>query len=265
MYTSLSWFSDQTKDVTPRVLVLGHFALHKPSILISWTNISTTMISVLFWYHGLIYCLELWFLTPYCDIKPFGIYLIRVSSVATCWPSGRQHLSISSNPNTPLLGCQYDNLTNMVENAIWSLPSTARPVLPFGLLYPQKCLLSLCHHSIMLGAGYQPGSPTPSTQARPEAASWPALRCLPAPQLTLLTSFLDPLLPGPRTEQCSKLSPWLPASANLPAVQPYLPWWLTPEFHCPLPDAYALEPNNLTSIWFVTCHLPSRWAGLEDG
>ena len=112
MYTSLSWFSDQTKDATPRVLVLGHPALHKPLFYIFWTYISTTMISVIFWYHGLIYCLELCFLTPYCDIKPFGSSTL---SVFPLWqPAGLQADNISSSLQLlthPLLGCQYDNLT----------------------------------------------------------------------------------------------------------------------------------------------------------
>ena len=129
---------------------------------------------------------HLWYL-----IKSLDYRLPSPCFIYGALPALRQaiYLHILQLLTHPLLGCQYDNLTNMVENAIWSLPSTARRVLPFGLLYPQKCLLSLCHHSIMLGAGYQPGSPTPSTQARPEASSWPASRCLPAPQLTLLTSF----------------------------------------------------------------------------
>ena len=104
MYTSLSWFSDQTKDVTPRVLVLGHSALHKPLFYIFWTYISTTMISVIFWYHGLIYCLELCFLTPYCDIKPFGSSTLSVFPV---WqPAGFQADNISPSLQTLILPCK---------------------------------------------------------------------------------------------------------------------------------------------------------------
>ena len=93
MYTSLSWFSDQTKDVTPRVLVLGHPALHKPNFICLYLHFDHCVILAIFWnlwillyQYGILY---LW--SPFvCDIKSLDYHLPSLCFIYGALPALRQ-------------------------------------------------------------------------------------------------------------------------------------------------------------------------------
>ena len=156
--TLLSWFSDQTKDVTPPVLVLGHPALHKPNFIYLdlLFDFDHHVILIIFWNLWiLLYQYVTMYLWPFiCDIQ-LNLWIIlfhlRVSSMVPCQPLGRQYISISSNSShTPVRLSNWQPDTHTRHPTVWSLTwpfaNTKDPWAMGCLLYVfwRKILLSWC-------------------------------------------------------------------------------------------------------------------------